>query len=368
MDCAEDFCRPCFSSQHRRGKRAEHRVQALLGELMAAPEQLPEPDVEGVGMILAAASTLEGEEEDDDEAAMAIESELDDRSQAEGGGGGGGGGEEGVGGVEGGICQESYERLKMTALDYFTEAYRATYMENARYTPMRLTAQERRLLGVLESALRVSEYTDNVDTVSRKSKQLRIVEELEHLFATILGLMICSEPVKGIELVGKDVAENGEFFQTIFEIGRRYKIMNPVRRVFLSSTHPPTPPTDPLSLFDRKRCGARTASSCTCCKTPRTASSRYVGPHPPTNPTHPNPPNHPSIATGRLLLRQGDRDRHLFFGGTGRAGPAGGRPDPHCLPGHHGQRGTSSQPPTLPWSPPTHPLSPTYRARKRGKR
>lgn len=27
MDCEEDFCRPCFASQHRRGKRSEHRVQ-----------------------------------------------------------------------------------------------------------------------------------------------------------------------------------------------------------------------------------------------------------------------------------------------------------------------------------------------------
>ena len=30
MDCEEDFCRPCFASQHRRGKRSEHRVQVRL--------------------------------------------------------------------------------------------------------------------------------------------------------------------------------------------------------------------------------------------------------------------------------------------------------------------------------------------------
>ena len=72
---------------------------------------------------------------------------------------------------------------------------------------------------MLESALNVSEYTDKVDTV-RSGKAGRILEELEHLFATILGLMICSEPKTGAELVRRSVQENEDFFREIFEVVR----------------------------------------------------------------------------------------------------------------------------------------------------
>ena len=33
LDCEEDFCKPCFSSQHRRGKRHQHRVQVCITSL-----------------------------------------------------------------------------------------------------------------------------------------------------------------------------------------------------------------------------------------------------------------------------------------------------------------------------------------------
>lgn len=65
--------------------------------------------------------------------------------------------------------------------------------------------------------------------MNRRPKQDRIVNELEHLFATILGLMICCEPKMGVELVRRSVRENADFFREIFEVGRRYKIMNPDR-------------------------------------------------------------------------------------------------------------------------------------------
>jgi hypothetical protein len=74
-----------------------------------------------------------------------------------------------------------------------------------------------------------SEYTDNVDTVSRRNKHDRIVCEMEKLFSTLLGLMICSDPKHGPSLAGARISESAAFFRDMFEIGRRYKIMNPER-------------------------------------------------------------------------------------------------------------------------------------------
>ena len=46
--CEEDFCRPCFDSQHRRGSRRKHRCIPILGEVMSNPNLPtinPETDV-----------------------------------------------------------------------------------------------------------------------------------------------------------------------------------------------------------------------------------------------------------------------------------------------------------------------------------
>ncbi|CAM9863004.1 unnamed protein product, partial [Ectocarpus fasciculatus] len=37
LSCEEPFCRPCWGSLHRQGKRAEHVTRAILGEVMPAP-------------------------------------------------------------------------------------------------------------------------------------------------------------------------------------------------------------------------------------------------------------------------------------------------------------------------------------------
>lgn len=43
-----------------------------------------------------------------------------------------------------------------------TTVLRNTYRERARFIPLRLTPDERRLLALLEAALSVSQYTDKV--------------------------------------------------------------------------------------------------------------------------------------------------------------------------------------------------------------
>mmetsp|Transcript_4794 Transcript_4794/g.7830 ORF Transcript_4794/g.7830 Transcript_4794/m.7830 type:complete len:532 (+) Transcript_4794:70-1665(+) len=99
------------------------------------------------------------------------------------------------------------------------------------YIPMRLTEQERKLLETLENALEVCEYTDVVDVTfshTRKSKLSRILESLVDVLSISCGLLMANNLTKGEQLIGgKTLNDNVPLFTTLFEVGRRYKVMNP---------------------------------------------------------------------------------------------------------------------------------------------
>jgi len=212
----------------------------ILGEMMAAPEVPPEPEQPSVMSMDSGTPGVGGGDEggaEDDGGTSLPSINVSDLVQAGSVGDAGGEGE-GTGGApipplpptQKEEIQAAYEDLKQRATDALTETYQRGYIDKCRSVPMRLTEEERRLLKVLVSALNVSEYTDNVDTMSRKSKTERIIEELENLFSIILGLMVCSDVNKGHQLVdSRSMKENAEFFRHLFEVGRRYKIMNPDR-------------------------------------------------------------------------------------------------------------------------------------------
>jgi hypothetical protein len=103
------------------------------------------------------------------------------------------------------------------------------YAERARYIPLRLTLKERTRLRLLEAALSVSDYTDKVDIISYyKSKTQRITKQLQEICAILCGLVVALDYKTGQELLAdKDFAQNAAFFQLVFEIGRRHKVMNP---------------------------------------------------------------------------------------------------------------------------------------------
>eukprot|EP00195_Chlamydomonas_chlamydogama_P017300 CAMPEP_0202908130 /NCGR_PEP_ID=MMETSP1392-20130828/44986_1 /ASSEMBLY_ACC=CAM_ASM_000868 /TAXON_ID=225041 /ORGANISM="Chlamydomonas chlamydogama, Strain SAG 11-48b" /LENGTH=653 /DNA_ID=CAMNT_0049597303 /DNA_START=132 /DNA_END=2093 /DNA_ORIENTATION=+ len=102
------------------------------------------------------------------------------------------------------------------------------FKERARYIPLRLTQDERRLLRLLEAALNVSEYTDKVDILSWRSKNQRVLAQIKDICAILSGLVVAQDYKRGQELIrDRDFKTNEDFFQDVFEAGRRYKIMNP---------------------------------------------------------------------------------------------------------------------------------------------
>ena len=85
------------------------------------------------------------------------------------------------------------------------------------------------MLRVLEGALTVSEYTDKVDIFSyRGSKVARIQQELANVFAVLSGMLVAAKGKRGQDLIqDRALSDNEQLFASIFEVGRRHKVMNP---------------------------------------------------------------------------------------------------------------------------------------------
>ena len=84
---------------------------------------------------------------------------------------------------------------------------------------MRLTDEERSLLKILENALEVSEYTDNVDVFARSSKIDRIISSLVDMLSICSGLMVAKNLNRGEHLMkDKSLAKNIDFFRDMFEV------------------------------------------------------------------------------------------------------------------------------------------------------
>ena len=103
------------------------------------------------------------------------------------------------------------------------------YVERSRYIPLRLTYEERKYLRLVEAALSVSEYTDKVDTIGfGLSKAKRIVHQIRELCAILSGLVLAADYKLGQELFqDRNFEINADFYQQVFELTRRHKIMNP---------------------------------------------------------------------------------------------------------------------------------------------
>jgi len=179
-ECQEDFCEVCFNAQHRKGKRKLHSFVAIPGATLSLTA--PKPAQNGS----APRKTPVAEDDDENE-------ELPDAVPVP---------------------------LQSATGDYF--------LERSRYIPVRLALEERKYLRLLEAALNVSEYTDKVDILAYTGKAKRMFAQIKDICAILSGLLVASDYPAGQNLVrDKNFDENALFFQRIFEIGRRHKIMNP---------------------------------------------------------------------------------------------------------------------------------------------
>ncbi|KDR84043.1 hypothetical protein GALMADRAFT_219873 [Galerina marginata CBS 339.88] len=198
--CADAYCEVCFAAQHRKGSRKRHAIKPLSGKKEKRAK---------TNGATAPAETSEVVQDD--------EMKVD--------------------GVENGedSDDEDWERVPGTAVE-ITGAQPAVgahvgdwFIDRAKFIPLRLTLPERKFLRLLEAALSVSEYTDKIDAIGfGLSKAKRIVHQIRELCAIMSGLMLSADYKRGQELFSdRDFQANADFYQTVFELGRRHKIMNP---------------------------------------------------------------------------------------------------------------------------------------------
>jgi hypothetical protein len=175
-DCQESFCGGCFQLIHQGGKRKEHNSVKLNQNNGNGSQDEPIKD-----------EVVEDNEDSEDVPESKQEPSINDR-----------------------LVQAIKRQVE--------------------YIPLRLTYEERHLLHLLEAALSVSQYTDKVDILSYSSKAKRIVSQLKEMCSVLAGLVVASNLKVGQKLIeNKNFEDNAEWYQSIFEIGRRYKIMNPDR-------------------------------------------------------------------------------------------------------------------------------------------
>ncbi|KNC86439.1 hypothetical protein SARC_01395 [Sphaeroforma arctica JP610] len=192
VECQDDFCEVCVDSIHRSGTRKRHKINAIMGVEVGQPQLCDNGNK---------ADTNNPVELD------SVELELENGNK-----------------VLGGIEEAKVHR---------TEAHQGLgewFVERSKSIPLRLTFEERKYLRLVEAALNVSEYTEKVDICYFRSRAKRIVEQVRDICAILSGLLVSCDYKAGQTLVkDREFSENADFFQTVFEIGRRYKVLNPER-------------------------------------------------------------------------------------------------------------------------------------------
>ncbi|KAF8338546.1 hypothetical protein F5887DRAFT_982716 [Amanita rubescens] len=214
--CSEDvYCEVCFAAQHRKGSRKLHTTRPVVvgkpekkgGDSSGAPTTSDDADAMDVEM------EKDGDEKKGEEVDAEEDSDEDWERVT----------------PAAASTTSSVELSLPGALPVVGSSVGDWFFERSKYIPMRLTFGERKYLRLLEAALTVSEYTDKIDTIGfGLSKAKRIVQQIRELCAIMSGLLLSADYKQGQELFQhRDFQANADFYQTVFELGRRHKIMNP---------------------------------------------------------------------------------------------------------------------------------------------
>lgn len=213
-NCKEPFCSVCYNYLHRTGNRKNHKTNSyssgsksgsINGSKRAAESQLENPGSESSAC-----------DENDDKSDSSFSDDEDDED--------GDGPRHDLSASVQSIASDRGEKVGSAAGYELVQLIK----NSTKYIPMRLTYEERKLLRLLEAALNVSEYVDKVDILSYTSKAKRMVAQLKEMCSILAGLVVATDMKAGQSLFeDKEFSANAEWFQTVFEVGRRYKIMNP---------------------------------------------------------------------------------------------------------------------------------------------
>ena len=243
--CSDVYCEVCFAAQHRKGSRKLHTTRPVVlervgkrekkgnvasGDSSGAPTGSDDADADAVSLVTKGYNHIKY----DAFLKMDVEMEKDGDVVKE---------KNGDEEVDEEDSDEDWERVTPAAasttssvelslpgaLPIVGSSVGDWFFERSKYIPMRLTLAERKYLRLLEAALTVSEYTDKIDTIGfGLSKAKRIVQQIRELCAIMSGLLLSADYKQGQELFQhRDFQANADFYQTVFELGRRHKIMNP---------------------------------------------------------------------------------------------------------------------------------------------
>ncbi|RUP48962.1 hypothetical protein BC936DRAFT_143561 [Jimgerdemannia flammicorona] len=206
--CLEDFCEVCHSMIHRTGTRKKHTSKRLkdVASAAAAPTTVNGNEAANASVPNSAPASARETPEPESAGASSEESEKPTME----------------------VEQQARNINGTTIISSGGQSFGDWMSERAKYIPLRLSLEERKYLRLLEAAITVSEYTDKIDIISYTNKSKRIVNQIRDLCAILSGLVVACDYKLGQELFAeRQFAENEAFFQTVFEIGRRHKIMNP---------------------------------------------------------------------------------------------------------------------------------------------
>ncbi|KDO24318.1 hypothetical protein SPRG_10393 [Saprolegnia parasitica CBS 223.65] len=217
--CHDHFCRLCYGGQHRKGNRKTHTFQPILQSTDDAREKI-QPAAPTVPLPSTASSRpYEGDadsSDDSDDSGNSRPSRFRGSSSSRN------------------ICTLMGSLLlgglssKQLPSSSAHAVPNATMRDRARYIPVRLTYEERKRLRTLEAALSVCHYTDKIDTLLAMNPSKRTRLQLQEIAGFLSGLVVSMDYKAGQTLLDEKQFEPLEgFFGDLFELGRRYKIMNP---------------------------------------------------------------------------------------------------------------------------------------------